>query len=205
MVPDSAIAIMGHWGSKDPMPGTYDSASVNTELVYKSYVCRNYVQGWRLVPYGAVPIPAVVPWNAPDVPEALCASSVVPSEVAPEPASESVPCGLRKGAAVQLELDATFGLPAGIIHVVNLKTGVVHLYQSGKSVVCGSFKCGCREEPHKDAHFASPDHAWSGSSAPYDFCSACFSERSYRRLGAVRISGLDSSDESDASSSSSSS
>ena len=205
MVPDSAIAIMGHWGSKDPMPGAYDSASVNTELVYKSYVCRNYVQGWRLVSYGAVPNSAVVPWNAPDLPDAAVASSAFPSDVATVTTPVSEPRELRKGAAAQLELDATYGLPAGITHVVNLKTGVVHLFQSGKTVVCGSFRCGLREDPHKDAHFASPDHAWSGSSAPYDFCSSCFSERSYLRLGAVRTSGLDSSDESDASSSSSSS
>ena len=209
MIPDELVAVMGHWGSKDPMPGVYDSSNINTELVYKSYVCKCYIAGWRLQPYGAIPMPAPLPLNAVVATGASDASGGA-AEHTPAPSlSPTVdafnPNYLRKGTLAQIELNSKYKLPDSVDHVVNLKTEVVHLFHSGTKTVCGAFKCGRPSSYHSDAHFASTGHAWSGESAPYDFCASCFSEPSFLRLGASRISNLPDSSDSDVSSSSSSS
>ena len=148
LIPDSIVAIMSHWTSKDPMPGVYDCASANTELVYKSYVRDCYIDGWRLAPYGSLPQQAPRPMNVPKAEVPTIKPVLAASEAPPTCFARLDGKPLRKGAAVQLELASCLNLPEMVVQVVNLKTDLVHLYKSENLSVCSAFKCGDPDNCH---------------------------------------------------------
>ena len=197
-VPDSIVGIMGHWASRDPMPGHYDSADCCVELTWKAYVRGNYCAGWRLVKSGEVAANPMITVDGDADPD-----TCDPVEDHIELESVQVRTDGRqylKGAEAQISLSAKFSLPDGVVQVLHSRVSTVHLYVEGTSALCNSWKPGFPSDPSSSARFASSAFEWSGASASFMFCTLCYRESSYVRIGASRLDDLGSSSDSSESS-----
>ena len=167
------------------MPGHYDSSDCCVELTWKEYVRANYAAGWRMCSDGAVASRAKVPLACPDTRDV---STIVPS---PElevpnhsgPRTDGMP--YLKGAEAQVRLSAEFMLPESVVQVLNSKTSTVHLYTDDCKAVCGGWVCGFPSEPTANAEFAKDFYTWNGACGPFAFCTVCFRDSTYARLGAL--------------------
>ena len=209
-VPDHAIGIMGHWASKDPMARRYDSSRTSTEIVYKEFVRKNFVAGWRPTLEGLVPFRPAVPVVVVDLPTVVPDVVVEPSGFDVAPSCRGDGSEFLRGAEEQVRLMACMTLPKHVVQVVNLVKGTVHLYVDGSRTVCGAWRCGRSDVVHKAVSFAAHSETHSGLSSPHCFCRQCFTHNMLLKLGAERVSSCpdsssSSSDESSSSSSSSTS
>jgi hypothetical protein len=99
-----------------------------------------------------------------------------------------------QGADEQVRLDALYSLPEHVVQVVNTNTGrgTVHLFSEGPRTVCGAWRCGAPdyEVAGKGVSFAIDRVTYSGLTSSYRFCRPCYSEISFLKIGAERISPL---------------
>ena len=126
----------------------------------------------------------------------------------PNPQGSASSSGGGGGLGEDVKLDVTdekkelleYSVPYGVVQVLNLKTGVVHL-SSGAGVACNAWKAGSSTVPHKNSEWAKSSSRWSNQKNPYAFCVGCHCQRSLTKLGGkVVVAGSVLSDEGSSSS-----
>ena len=190
LFPPAAVTLMGHWAVKeDKMASIYDGHKTATELAYKANVCNNVQRGWRPVPEGTVPQPAMVPLGCQHALRPLDGSHPggaslpeVAHPVSDDASSPFLPPSEGfKGEVARNEVLSRFSLPEHTVQVLNTRTVTVHL-SGGEGTWCNAWKCGSKDSPASSAEFARDSTRWT-SQNKVAFCRNCHSLRTVSKMG----------------------